>query len=170
MQNDNIYYSKIDHFAVSSRLLETTLDAGVIHLGANSSNHSPIFMKFNVDKLDLGLEQHSVKKRSSWSKASDAEKETYKVELSQRLGQIPSYCCVSCQDVHYSKEIHRIGMESYTLDILEAMEEVGQECLPHNRNSKLKSCKISGWNEYIKPYANESKFWHQLWLSAGRPS
>ena len=28
---------------------------------------------------------------------------------------------------------------------------------------------MPGWNEHIKPYSDEAKFWHQLWLSAGRP-
>ena len=28
---------------------------------------------------------------------------------------------------------------------------------------------VAGWNEYVKPYYQESKFWHSIWESAGRP-
>ena len=32
-----------------------------------------------------------------------------------------------------------------------------------------KSKDILGWNEYVKPYQAESKFWFCVWQAAGRP-
>ena len=29
--------------------------------------------------------------------------------------------------------------------------------------------KIPGWTELVKPYSDKAKFWHQVWLSAGKP-
>ena len=29
---------------------------------------------------------------------------------------------------------------------------------------------LPGWNEYIKPHAADSEFWHSVWLSSGKPS
>ena len=51
------------------------------------------------------------------------------------------------------------------------MEKAGQECLPSTGGKKSSSnAKITGWNDYVKPYTEESKFWFQLWMSAGRPA
>ena len=34
---------------------------------------------------------------------------------------------------------------------------------------KDRSFIIPGWNEYVKPFCDESKFWFSVWLSAGQP-
>ena len=49
--------STIDHFACSRRILNIISEAGVIHSGANSSNHSPIFVKLDIGNLDLKTEK-----------------------------------------------------------------------------------------------------------------
>ena len=49
------------------------------------------------------------------------------------------------------------------------MEQAGRESLPIIKTGKSSKVTMPGWNEHIKPYSDEAKFWHQLWLSAGRP-
>ena len=29
---------------------------------------------------------------------------------------------------------------------------------------------VPGWNEHVKPFKSESKFWHSVWVSAGCPN
>ena len=80
------------------------------------------------------------------------------------------YECTSCTNVSCQSSTHIEGIDRYTLDILEAMEKSGLECLPIRKNSnKSRNSIIPGWNEHIKPYADEAQFWQQLWLSAGKP-
>ena len=78
--------------------------------------------------------------------------------------------CSSCCDVTCQQNTHHISIENYTLDVLEAMESAGHECLPLvvTKQKRGKST-IPGWNEHVKPFSEESKFWYQMWLSAGRP-
>ena len=38
-----------------------------------------------------------------------------------------------------------------------------------NVNMNRKSKPVPGWNEHIKPYAEESKFWFNIWKSDGSP-
>ena len=49
--NSIMSVSKIDHFASSSLLYESVLEAGVIHCGENLSAHSAIYAKLSLDKL-----------------------------------------------------------------------------------------------------------------------
>ena len=65
---------------------------------------------------------------------------------------------------------HGVEIENYTLDVLEAIEKASQKCLPSTNCSKNKRRGIiPGWTEFVAPYASESKFWHSVWLSQGKP-
>ena len=122
--DNNAYFSTIDHFALSRRLIAATIDGGVIHSGENTSNHSAIYIKLDARLLNLKLEVPKNEKRTSWSHASIDAKENYKESLKLKLNSLPKYECVSCSDVKCQCLIHKIGIEGYTLDILEAMETV----------------------------------------------
>ena len=30
--------------------------------------------------------------------------------------------------------------------------------------------RTAGWEEFVKPYQDESKFWFSVWVSAGKPN
>ena len=65
-----------------------------------------------------------------------------------------------------------LNIEQYTMDILEAVESVSRNTLPvrgGSLNSRQIKC-TAGWTEYVQPYQEESKFWHSLWMSAGKPN
>ena len=59
------------------------------------------------------------------------------------------------------------------MEVLGAVEQSAEESLPSTGGGNSKGCHkkggVAGWNEYVKPYHQESKFWHNLWDSAGRP-
>ena len=57
---DNFTHSSIiDHFIGSSTFYNSVVDADVIHSVDNHSNHSPIYIKFNVNQLNIQVEEHS---------------------------------------------------------------------------------------------------------------
>jgi hypothetical protein len=75
-----------------------------------------------------------------------------------------------CRDVHCT--IHTEQIEDYTMALLETVEDVSKECLASSGGGSLESGKphiIPGWNDYVKPYSEESKFWFATWRSAGKP-
>ena len=59
------------------------------------------------------------------------------------------------------------------MEVLGAVEQSAEESLPSTGGGNSNGCQkkggVAGWNEYVKPYHQESKFWHNLWDSAGRP-
>ena len=44
-------------------------------------------------------------------------------------------------------------------------------CLPKFGRPNIQTSQkgIPGWNEYVKPFQDESLFWHSLWRAAGKP-
>ena len=166
---DAPHYSTIDHFAVSPQVYQVVSEAGVLHCGSNPSNHSAIFAKLKVGDLDLELETCIPEKRSCWSKANEDSKSYFQEILSTKLEQISAKPeQLLCMDIHCKS--HMECLESYTLDIIEAIEAAAKLALPQTGGSKTaKKIPIAGWTEYVKPFKIDSQFWFSTWLSAGKP-
>ena len=172
VNNGQTYLSTIDHFAGNEVLYDSVYEAGVIHSGENPSNHSPIFTKIVFNNIDTGKEQVKIRKRVNWNRSSEEAKTIYSANLAAKLDQVDVPDCVKCRDIHCS--IHTDQMEEYTIAVLEAVEAASQECLASSGGAGGKGRSgqqqvVPGWSEYAEPYAQESKFWFALWVSAGKP-
>jgi hypothetical protein len=64
------------------------------------------------------------------------------------------------------------NLDIFTMELLETMQEVAEENLPipagGGNNTKSKKL-IPGWREVVSPFREDAYFWHQIWLSCGRP-
>ena len=164
-----LFHSTIDHFVSNSRVLNVVSEAGVIHHADNTSSHSPIYAKLKVGLLNTELEIVKPTIRSSWAGASSDARDNYRSLLSQKLNEIKLPDSHNCQNLFCNEHFEQIS--DYTLNVLEAVEDAALECLPLvglGANGKKKNL-IPCWNEVVKPFQEESKFWHSLWLSAGKP-
>ena len=162
-------YSIIDHFACNQRLLPIISEAGVIHSGANTSNHSAIFAKLNIGDINISEEKVTSTKHIEWSAATEGAKQAYQSRLGEELSHFGAPECALCTDMHCS--IHDQDLEVYTVDILETIQNVARDTLPISGGGNSSKKKTTpGWSEHVLPYQEESKFWHSLWDSAGRPN
>ena len=58
------------------------------------------------------------------------------------------------------------------MQVLEAIEIAGKECLPStggSKSTKTRKGPVPGWSQHVKPYKDESMFWSSIWHSAGKP-
>ena len=163
--------SIIDHLVTNQRVYDAISEAGVIHTGENPSNHSAIYAKINVEKLDLTLETHPAPIRVQWDKASSDAHARYRTGLSEKLSQIILPAGISCTDLQCKE--HSDLLEEYTMEVVEAVQAAAKEYLPLS-GGKAKGNKkgsiIAGWSEYVKPFAEDSSFWFSIWESLGRPN
>ena len=162
--------SIIDHFVSNATLFNSVKEAGVVHYGENPSNHSPIYARFQFGDIDISKEKAIRNKRVNWVKSSKNAKSNYSATLNAKLDKLEVPECVLCRDIHCS--VHIEQMENYTMAVLEAVQEASQECLAYTGGGKNHSLPqvVPGWSVYVKPYAEESKFWCALWFSAGKPA
>ena len=126
-------------------------------------------MRFDVGKMDIRTQNYAISNQVSWDKASEEAKINLKNTFAEKLNLI---CYPNdCTDIHCKSDLHRDQIEEYTISILEAMEEAGEACLPMTSSGGLKPTRkiLPGWDQYVKPHAEESKFWYSLWCSAGKP-
>ena len=148
-------------------MLDGLISAGVLHDGANLSNHSAIYVKFEVGKMNLRIAKNHTKKQVSWNSATDEAKNDFKQVLENKLKLIKYKH--ECLDVNCRQEDHINNLEDFTISVLEAMETAGKECLPYTYLGSRGKGGIPGWNEFIKPFSEESRFWYSIWVSAGKP-
>ena len=173
--NNLISFSTIDHFFVTERFLDNCVDASPIHLGDNRSNHSPIMLKVKLPDATIPQKPEKViKRKPDWNNASDDDKDEYHDVLHEKLLDLPvpeSLSCSNClcKDPEHSKE-----RDNFIIDNLNMVIESTFECLPVKtivtNGNKKKPTTLPGWNEHVKPYKDDSLFWHSVWLSAGRPT
>ena len=169
--------SVIDHFCVSQNLINDCFEAFPIHSPDNLSNHVPIYMKFNcilngtVDSNQPDISNLN-SSRPIWNRATEIELENYKLDLENLVStlHVPVEA-INCTDVHCGNEQHRIDVDIYAANLMECISIAVEENIPHSKVSASgdKFVPVPGWTDYVKPFREDSLFWHSVWVSAGRP-
>ena len=65
--------SVIDHFIVNDRLYNALTEANVINSVDNHSSHQPIYLQFNMNMLNMEVEEQFSVPKPSWDKATPEE-------------------------------------------------------------------------------------------------
>ena len=138
-------------------LEDNVVDAGVLHFPDIKSDHSPIncVVSFPVVQKEA-CEPVQQKPKPSWSKAKSDEKANYKSLLEERIGNliIPA-SLTSCRDVKCRDPVHIEELDTFTMDLLETMQDVAEQSLPMpstgGSGSKEQQKTVPGWGEAVRP-------------------
>ena len=166
--------STIDHFFIPNTLQDIILEAGVIHDSENMSGHSPVFLKINLAKACNPPEKVSRNPRLNWGRSSPEQQARYTQQLKDQLSQ-PGAApgCLECDNVLCSNLSHLQDINCLTNKLLEAMVDSAWDNLEATKGTTgdqaSREHTIPGWNEHVKPFQNEARFWYSLWESAGKP-
>ena len=82
---------------------------------------------------------------------------------------------LECRDVKCRDTTHREELDSFAMDLLETLQEIAETSLPmpaargKARPNGQSNGVIPGWKEAMKPFKDKAYFWHQVWVSLGRP-
>ena len=168
-------FSTIDHFISTEKIYQSILEAGVIHSGGNVSNHSAVYCKIDIGEIDVNMESVKIKPKPSWGKATEEHKKEFTKYLDDKLGEITVPECAKC--TNFQCETHDDDIEKYSSEVLEAIDAAAHVTLPLSggggaggRRGGGVNQNVPGWNEHVKPFHSESKFWHSVWVSAGCPN
>ena len=169
---DTVHLSTLDHFFWNEEFSDQVIDSGVIHSPDNSSDHSPIYcvVKVQPDQVDGNTPAPGIKK-PCWSKASQDDKNNFKISLDEKLNclSIPD-SVTSCRYVHCRDANHQNDVDSYIAAVLGCVEQEAFLSLPLSKpNSGQQKPPKPGWSGQVKPYRDTAFFWCQVWKSAGKP-
>ena len=117
--------------------------------------------------------------KPSWKKATEAEKANYSEILESQLSCIQVPNSLHCMNVKCQDEDHCSDADTFITSVLECVESVATCTLPSPSlpsSSSPSSCASSstrkpvpGWKNYVEPFRDKAHFWHQVWISAGKP-
>ena len=172
VRNNVITSSTVDHFIGSNMVYECVKEAGVIHSADNFSDHSPIYAKLNIGELDRTLEAQTYRSFPSWKKATNDDKVNFSNDLAIRLNNVHLPGGVDCLNVKCKCDDHNNEIDQYCCDVLEAVNIAATDNIPLSGGKKEKNPQnknLAGWSEFVKPYQDEAKFWHAVWVSAEKP-
>ena len=166
--------STIDHFFISNSNLNILLEAGVLHDPENLSGHSQIYVKIDLVKASNPPEKLSKPPRLNWGRSSTDQHAKYTQQLHDQLAlHEPQPCLHECQDILCSNALHIQYMDNMAKELLTAMVDSAWDNLEATKGTTgdqaSRKFTIPGWNESVKPFQNEARFWYSLWASAGKP-
>ena len=165
--------STIDHFFIPNMFPNLVQEAGVLHDPENLSGHDPIYLKADLSKAYIPPEKILRNPRLNWGRSSEEQREQYACQLQQQCQDLQGHDCLHCQDILCDQGSHQLGIDVVTSNLLGAMVDSAWDNLDTTKGTtgdqKSRNHTIPGWNNIVKPYQGESRFWHSLWISAGMP-
>ena len=141
-----------------------------IHSVDNISNHAPIIMSVKC-KLDGVVEPEnncSIPSHPLWKKATPENLNSYVSSLEDNLRDIHiPHHAINCTDVHC--KIHTADIDCYAANVMDAISQSVGSNIPMSSSSANSRTPMPGFSDFVKPYREDSLFWHAIWVSAGRP-
>ena len=138
------------------------------------SGHSPVYVKVDLAKANNPPERICRNPRLNWSCSSPEQQKAYAQQLGDQLAQHPDDPPgLSCDDVLCDQGPHCRDIDRATNKLLGAMVDSAWENLESTKGTtgdqSSREHTIPGWNDMVKPYQGEARFWFSLWTSAGKP-
>ena len=177
-ENNGItHVSVLDHFFWNAAFDVNIMEAGVIHHCENMSDHSPIYCLVDVaTTLDDGgadTPTPATIVKPSWKRATKEQKAKFPAVLDEKLSVLSTPNeILSCKDVKCRDANHCDKADDFICDLLECVEAAAAEALPTPNQSRTLPSNtklVPGWKTFVKPFRDNAYFWHQVWVSAGRP-
>ena len=122
IHTDNKSTSILDNFYVNEGLLQFIESAGPLHLGDNTSGHSPILLTLRIADIPKKPEEEELRmpRRLAWDKADEGQRKLFTVKLKEKLELLQDPECLSCEDVKCKHQHHSEERDSHVLNVMTA--------------------------------------------------
>ena len=141
--------SVIDDVFINESGLSSLVDAGVLHIPEDASDHCPVYCVLDTNGLKVEKTKAQITNpRPSWKRAEPEEKGNFVNILRVKLDniEIPN-CAQDCSDVHCSNDDHIEAIDNYTEKVFESLDLTAKQALP-NIGGKKEDRKLQSKEEY----------------------
>ena len=148
-------------------LFNSVLEYYSLHEGTNLSFHSPIILTLHINVEYSSCHTTTNIPKPKWQESTNHDLREYANALDKALREIQIQwealqCCDKSCTMHFSE------LQLFHDAIVKACVESGKECIAHTSKSG-KTSGLTGWNEFVKTYRDDSIFWHNIWKQCGSP-
>ena len=161
-------YSCIDHFITSSGVSDSVIYVKRCDDHDNPSNHIPLYMELQLDtKLPSITVTNDCKdsKPIAWQRVNEHDVKCYQQKQDILLSSVPVPAVAHCCDVSCSKSDHRQEIDQWFQDLIDCCVQA-DDLLPRIKHKKSNK---PYWKSEVKPYKDDSLWWHNIWLLCGSP-
>ena len=177
IHTDNKSKSTIDHILLSPRLIPLVYDCGIVERGDSLSRHCLIWVRIKLGSLPVRQSAKAwLPRKTSWSKATATELDTYTATLQSKLLDLPVLESLWYANPHCGTAAHCQDGDELVLDILDTMVRSAHSSLPQQggrwvggRDGK-QGRSVPRWVEDVEPHRKLSLYWGDVWRREGRPS
>jgi exonuclease III len=160
--------SRIDHFFISSHLKPCITHFAIIDSGINLSDHRPLSLSLSIlgEVRSSAVQFRSTKKKYNvrWDKGSLAD--YYALTNVNLANSNIDFSYLHCRGKCCSQDAHLAAIENHYASIVSALQLAELDSIPRIPHQALKPF----WTEYLDELKSKSILWHDIWISAGRPS
>ena len=161
-------FTCIDHFTLSSGIGEYVTNAFVLHEACNLSSHSPIIMDICIgnkpNECVNNCNSRKVNRAIAWHRANTYVHQ-YQQELDKALeNNITQSSVMTCTDITCQNQNHFNYIDIWCDTLIECALSA-DHVFPRVKSRKV----IPGWNDDVKMYQDECKFWFNIWKEAQMP-
>ena len=83
------------------------LEAGVLHIPENLSDHSPIYCKIDIDLKRGQMNRNALKTtKLNWKKTTQQQRDEINHNIKERLNSIETPAYIDCRNVHCRNKDH----------------------------------------------------------------
>lgn len=161
--------SWVDHFLFSSEASSLVKNVGVLHSGANLSDHLPLSVVLDCHTLMSPVSvphgpPPSPGVRLAWHRASAEHFAVYQSRVRVLCEQlvIPDDV-VKCSNPHCLA--HCEPLDSICHELVQCLLTSAEATIPQVKFKKG----VAGWNGEVRPLREKSLFWNRLWKENGCP-
>ena len=158
--------SFLDHFICSKNVEYSNVN--VLYDGDNLSDHNPVTIQTRHKVATTKPSQYSYR-TIKWDCATDENIRDYKILLDYYLSQYDlPVSILNCNNLLCNN--HNDIIIDKLNELIEIMTICAELTIPIQKiNSNNNKRGIPGWNDFVKPYKDQSIFWNELWVSDGKP-
>ena len=103
-----------------------------------------------------------------WAKASTEQINNYRRDLKIKLNNVRLSEGMLCNDPACSDSCHHNDLDNYCKYVVDSLDSAVHTNIPFSKPKAGKSIK-PGWSVLVRPYQDDAKFWHAIWISLGKP-
>ena len=138
------------------------------------SGHSPIYLKLNYVKEIAPPDVVHRNPKINWTRSSHEQRGNFAQQLFSYLSAPKEPLqCLQCQEPFCCDAGHYHEIDEATRHLIQGVVDSAWSNLETTKGTtgdqQSRKFTIPGWNQLVKPYQGEAKFWFSVLLSAGKP-
>jgi hypothetical protein len=161
------HFSCIDRSFMSDKLRRSIIAINVVDSGINLSDHRPLIatlsLSYEVDSMLVKSHKARPVTYSWWWDKADL----FQYECQTHANLVHAVLPVDCLSyAGCTDECNLSAIDNYKNEIVTALQDAAFTSIPRIPTCSLKPY----WNDEVEWQKEDGIFWHNLWVSSGRPS